>query len=103
MLKPTGTMRSPAWVQVVENYERVREQRLCARPAAARRITAVVEHDDIAMRKERMQAEGRRFGVPGVPAEAQKRRRAVGRRSLRRNLHPSKAFAVGRPDLETPS
>ena len=36
-----------------------REQRPRARPAAARRITAVVEGDDIAMRKERMQAEGR--------------------------------------------
>src|SRR5208282_3988427 len=36
-------------------------------------------------------AEGRRFGVPGVPAEAKQRRRAIGRRSLRRDSHPSEA------------
>ena len=67
----------------------------------ARRIAAVMERDDVAMRKERVQREGRRFGVPGVPAEAKQRRRAIGRGSLRGNSHASKAFAVGRPDLET--
>ena len=48
-----------------------------------------------------MQRLGRSLGVPGVPAEAKQRLRAIGRRSLTRDLHPSKAFAVGRPDLET--
>ena len=36
----------------------------------------------IAMWKERVQGEDHRFGVPGVPAEAQKRRRAFGRRRV---------------------
>ena len=87
--------------EVVVDHERVREQRPRARPAGARRIAAIVERDDIAMRKERMQCEGRRLGIPGVPAEANQRRRAIDRRSLSRDSHPSKAFAVGRPDLET--
>ncbi len=34
-------------------------------------------------------------------AKAKQRRRGIGRRSLRRDSHPSQAFAVGRPDLET--
>src|SRR5208337_3509101 len=87
--------------EMVEDCEGVREQRPRARPAAARHIAAVVEHDDIAVRKERMQREGRRFGVPGVPAKAQKRRRALGRRFLRYDSHASESFAIGRPDLET--
>src|SRR5208283_4966913 len=56
--------------KVIVDYERVREQRLRARPAGAGRIAAVVKRDDLAMRKERMQGKGRRLGVPGVPAEA---------------------------------
>jgi hypothetical protein len=44
--------------QIVEDYKRVREQRLGARPPAARRIAAIVERDDIVMRKERVQGEG---------------------------------------------
>src|SRR5208283_6170857 len=87
--------------KVIVDYERVREQRLRARPAGAGRIAAVVKRDDLAMRKERMQGKGRRLGVPGVPAEAKQRRRAIGRRSLRGNSHSSKAFAVERPDLQT--
>ena len=33
-----------------------------ARPAGARHIAAIVERDDIAARKERVQCEGRRLG-----------------------------------------
>src|SRR5208337_764549 len=85
--------------EMVEDYEGVREQRPRARPAGARRIAAVMERGDIAMRKERMQGEGRRFGAPGVPAEAEQRRRAFGRRSLRRDSRASESFAVRRSDL----
>jgi len=87
--------------EMVENCEGVREERPRARPAGARRIAAVVERDDIAMRKQRVQGEGHPSCVPGVPAKAKQRRRAVGCRPLKGNSHPSKAFAVGRPDLET--
>ena len=87
--------------QVVENYERVREERPGARPAAARRIAAIVERNDVTMWKERVQGEGHRFGVPGVPAKAQQRRRAIVRLCLGRDSHTGEPFAVGRPDLET--
>ena len=61
----------------------------------------MVERNHVAMRKERMQDEGHRFGVPGVPIKAQKRRRALGRRSLRRGSHPCESCILGRADLKT--
>ncbi len=62
-------------------------------------IKIVVPRVDCALKDQ--VPEGRRLGVPGVPAEAQQRRRGTGRRSLRPDSHPSQASSVGRPDLET--
>jgi hypothetical protein len=57
--------------QLVEDRKRVRLQRLRARPAAAWRVTAVVEGNDVAMRKKAVQDEGHRPGVPRVPAKTE--------------------------------
>ena len=85
---------------MVEDHERVREQRLCARPAGARRITAVVKRDDISMRKQCVQGEGRSLGVPGISAEAQQRWRALSPLYLRGDSHAREAFAIRRHERE---
>src|SRR5215475_9634401 len=66
----------PRLSQIVEDYERVREQRLRAGAAAARRVAPVVEHNDISVWKKVVQDEGHRPGA-GVPAKAHQGRRVV--------------------------
>src|SRR4051794_39825064 len=68
------TLRCAHLLQVIKDQKRIRKQRLCAGPAAARSIAAVVECNDVTIRKEAVQVQDHGFGIPGVSAEPQQRR-----------------------------
>ena len=86
--------------EMIENGQRVREQRLTARSPAARAIAAIMEYDDLTLREELMQGQGHGLGVPGVAGKPEQDRGALSADACGRQAHAGQADSIGSNNLE---
>ena len=89
-----GSLRRELRPELVEDLESIGQHRLCARPASAGRITAVMETSHMHCGELSVQAERHALEIPDVPAEAEQEHVVVALLAGRREYYTGKLGRV---------